>query len=799
MTYTINVWNSALSTDVPPSPWLTDTLPLSVTLVSISNGGISQTIGSRTVISWALPAMGPGDIESRSFTVQVDDDLVSGTQIINDDYRTLWYQDKDDAFYSNSGQPVTTTVVEVGLIDSYKEVDPALSLPGPNVVLTYYLHIVNSSVVSLTNVQVYDYLPWEHSTYQKDAVASGGALISDIVSLQWSGGLAPLSSETVTMTVLVDAYFKGALTNTAVISHPELLDDVVVEAVAYVTDEPVLKITKSASPDPVGIGEELTYRIWVQNLGQQATGLVITDAIPSNTEYVDGSASAGTQFAGGQLQWDVSVLKPGQGRTLDFRVLVNSGFEVVNEAYRVTSAEGVMDVGEPVVTPIIPSFGVELDPPTDSLSGDPGETVTYTLRLTNTGNISDTYDLTTTGNTWVTSIQPSTVGPLDPGEGTDVDVFVSIPVDAAQGDSDIATITALSQSDPAESDTSVLTTTVNTVYGVVLEPPTASIIGGPGETVTYTLRLTNTGNTTDTFDLAASGNTWVTGVQPPTVGPLSPGEGADVVVTVAIPAGTADGDTDVATITATSLADASASDSSVLTTTASALYGVVLEPPTDSLSGSPGETVTYTLRLTNTGNASDSFDLTATGNVWVTNIQPATAGPLAPGAGVDVVVTVAIPVGTASGASDVATITATSLADSTTSDSSVLTTTVSAVYGVILEPPTDALTGGAGETVVYTLRLTNTGDVADSFDLTATGNAWVTNVQPATVGPLAPGEGVDVVVTVTIPAGVADGDTDAVTITATSQSDPTVTDTSVLTTTGMMVDYDVYLPLIQKG
>jgi uncharacterized repeat protein (TIGR01451 family) len=352
MTYTIQVWNSGLSTDESATPVLSDTLPTNVKLIRISDDGTSSTSDGQTIVSWMLPAMSTGSILQRSFTVRVDDDLISGTQIINADYGTSWHEIDAETGFSNIGEPVTTTVQEVGLIHSFKEVDPAYALPGPNVVLTYYLHIVNSSAVPIKNVKVYDYLPWENSTYQRDAVASSGTINSDIVSIRWNGNVPALSSKSVTFTVAVDPYYKGPLTNTAVIAHPDLLDDVVVKAVAYVTDEPVLKITKSATPNPVRAGEELLYQIIVENLGQQASDLVIVDTIPLNTEYIENSSSSGGKFKNGQIQWEIPVLEPGQKRKFEFRVLVGSGDEIVNDTYMVTCAEGAVGIGRPVITEI---------------------------------------------------------------------------------------------------------------------------------------------------------------------------------------------------------------------------------------------------------------------------------------------------------------------------------------------------------------------------------------------------------------------------------------------------------------
>lgn len=47
-----------------------------------------------------------------------------------------------------------------------------------------------------------------------------------------------------------------------------------------------LYVTKEASPDPVGVGQPLTYTITVGNLGPDAaTSVGLTDSIPAGVLY----------------------------------------------------------------------------------------------------------------------------------------------------------------------------------------------------------------------------------------------------------------------------------------------------------------------------------------------------------------------------------------------------------------------------------------------------------------------------------------------------------------------------------
>jgi CSLREA domain-containing protein len=102
-------------------------------------------------------------------------------------------------------------------------------------------------------------------------------------------------------------------------------------------------------------------------------------------------------------------------------------------------------------------------------------------------------------------------------------------------------------------------------YALDLSPDAAKS-APPGQTVIYTLTLTNQGNGTDIFDLSTSGNLWTTILSDSQLA-LTAGQSANITATVAIPTGTSDKITDIVSIIARSRGDSSKSDSVNLATT----------------------------------------------------------------------------------------------------------------------------------------------------------------------------------------------------------------------------------------
>lgn len=162
-------------------------------------------------------------------------------------------------------------------------------------------------------------------------------------------------------------------------------------------------------------------------------------------------------------------------------------------------------------------------------AGLPGQTLTYQVQVTNTGQLTDAVTFTASQLDW-TTFSPTTVGPLAPGMSTTASVSLTILPNAPAFAVDQVALRAHSVGDILQTAAFTLTASVNLVRGVALGPTSSARVGLPGQRITHTLTLTNTGNYSDTFNLSGSPSPWATSF-PATVGPL----GGGVVFTLSVP------------------------------------------------------------------------------------------------------------------------------------------------------------------------------------------------------------------------------------------------------------------------
>ena len=248
-----------------------------------------------------------------------------------------------------------------------------------------------------------------------------------------------------------------------------------------------LEIHKTVDKESVKIGDTLTYTISVKNNGDKVAKAIIYDNVPEGTVLLnkDNNEDENTK----KLTWRVTV-EPGETENVEFTVRVKAEKGTIKNSAIVNGK-----TTEETETGIINITGKK---EVNTSEAKVGDTLTYTIKLTNNGNADGTVTVTDEIPAGTTLVEKSITNNGVESNGTitwtDVEVKAGDTVEVSFKvtiNSDTKTsVTNKAVIDGNKPTEEVETKVANITGAKSVDKSTAKV----GDTLTYTIELTNSGN-----------------------------------------------------------------------------------------------------------------------------------------------------------------------------------------------------------------------------------------------------------------------------------------------------------------
>jgi len=630
---------------------VTDTIPAGLTFVRFVPTSLPCVYTAPALIC-TFSELGAGDVRTIGIEATVDAGT-SGSTLVNTAVVTTTENETDNTNNSDSAS-VTVDGADLSII---KTVDNATPSEGDSII--YTLTVTNNGPATATGIEVTDDLSGLPVTYVSDDSASTSTTYDPATGIWTLTGVSLSAGDSLSLniTVTVDA---GASTqpqpivNNAAITASDVTDSNPAndaDDAEIAIDGLDLRVQKQVSDATPSAGDTIIYGILLTNLGAgDATNIVVTDDLSGlPVTYVsDNSGTSGTTYDPATGAWSIPALAAGDSLSLNITVTVDAGASVGSytniaslTSVDQTDANPDNNVDDAVIT--LSGLDLALVKTVDNPTPSEGDTIVYTLTITNNGPgnatgvvVNDdlsalpvTYvsdDSASTGTTYDAVSGDWTIGALAAGDSLSLEITVTVNT-GTSGSSlpNTASITNVDQpdNDPSnDSDDAVIAVEgldLALVKTVDIETPSE------GDTIVYTLQLTNNGaadatNITVTDDLNALPVTYVSdnsaalldSASNPTaynaatgdwtIGALDAGSSLSLEITVTVDAGTSGTDiTNTASLTAVDQPDgdpANNDDDAVITVGG---VDLALTKVVDNPAPSQGDTITYTITVTNNG------------------------------------------------------------------------------------------------------------------------------------------------------------------------------------------------------
>jgi Periplasmic copper-binding protein (NosD) len=262
-------------------------------------------------------------------------------------------------------------------------------------------------------------------------------------------------------------------------------------------------------------------------------------------------------------------------------------------------------------------YEVAIVPPRPQQQAVPGQTVTFTHFVTNTGTIAMT-DLVLTATSklkWPLTVAPTAPFGLAARTSRPVTLTLTLPTGSDPriyaGLIDQARLTVRSTSLPTVTASITDTTLVLPKFLLAVTPPTLNALAKKGNIIPFVHKLTNNGNITTTVLLAASTNLgWATGIGPKTY-LLRPGEAINATTLVTVPQTVVAPTIAKTTIKITSPSQPDRTQDKILTDTITITSTTlaIMTPAGYERDATAGETITLSHVVTNLSNGPATFKL----------------------------------------------------------------------------------------------------------------------------------------------------------------------------------------------
>jgi uncharacterized repeat protein (TIGR01451 family) len=194
------------------------------------------------------------------------------------------------------------------------------------------------------------------------------------------GDLAPGASKTIPVVLKADR--RGKVCNVAT-ANSSNAGKVSAEACTTIV-QPGLNITKTGDKQQF-LGKNASYEIVVSNTGDTVlNSVVVTDTAPAGTTIV---SADGASVSGNTATWNVGSLKSGEKKSFKVLLTTKTAGNYCNKV-AVATAEGLKDAAE-ACTVWRGISGILLEKADDPDPIQVGESVTYTVKITNQGSADD--------------------------------------------------------------------------------------------------------------------------------------------------------------------------------------------------------------------------------------------------------------------------------------------------------------------------------------------------------------------------------------------------------------------------